>query len=138
MNDIKISVTMSIPGRQMYPEKECSKTIRKKTFVPETKKVFWKKICQYDLSKCYKQSIPVEKGTEPIIIYPRKCVPAHQTLNMVKEAYDYFIENVPDSFKLKTKKLYVKLNPEEKVKLHLIEICRSLGGNLESFHIFED
>ena len=138
MNDIKINVKISIPGSQMYAEKVCSKIIKRK--LKDAKgKIYFAKAPLYDYTKNVKNTLEVTDGKKEEIItfFTRKCIPAYQSINMTSDAYNYFIdEKAPKTF---TKaNMWKKLSEEEKVKYHLTILAESMGGNLDSFKIFDD
>jgi len=129
MSVIKVSVTITIPGRVMMTSQECdenpqknydSNTVSFLTYVKDkkTKKKIAKKETLYFLT--------------------RKSHPAFQTLNICEESYDYMISNsCPEWFTGGTMK-WKKLSATEKLEAHLQRTCEHLGGLDFNYIVFED
>jgi hypothetical protein len=138
MNDIKINVKISIPGRTLYAEKDCYKITKRK--LENTKgKVYFAKAPLYDYTKNIKNTLDIDtnRGVETIAFFTRRAIPAYQSINMTRSAYDYFIEETAPKGFTKTS-LWKKMSKEERIKYHLAILAESIGGQLESFKVFDD
>ena len=162
MYDIKINLTMLLPGRTMMSEQECfittqeviskkgkkAKVVKTKV-TPDPKKTekFTMKVCDQD-----------GKNPEVITVHTRKCLPARQILNISKEAYENFISKTPPS-NFNAPKIANQLNIDLAVKpknvstsnyvwglltlnqrlvYNLKELCNSLGGEFSSYFLLDD
>ena len=106
MNDIKINLTILVPGANIMSEQECSKQLKKPVINQRGKyagkqardksgNLLWHYVTVPDLEKHDRHSIMVESNgvKEPLTYYTRKQRTAKQTLNMSTEAYNYFISS---------------------------------------------
>lgn len=122
-NNIKISLTISLPGSTMYSEKE----------VTSSKKE--------DKTKINNHSIKVSgnKEQKPSTIYftTRKCKPATQTINLTKEAFDYMISDSCPEW-ITNKGNWKRKNKLQKVEEHLNRMAEYFGGEILSYKIFEE
>ena len=122
LNDVKVNLTMFVPGATMMSEQECSKQLRKpvinkrgryagKQARDKNGKLLWYYEKVPDLTKYDRHDIKVKslakKGeTEVITYYTRKFREAKRVINLSPEAYNYFISSetphgyrAPRSFK---------------------------------------
>ena len=127
MNNVKISLTITLPGSVMVSEVDSLKRISDKK--GNTKEVF-------DFSKNNKQTMQLyHKGKkEQIEIFIRKSKPAKQVINLPQEAYDQFTgDYIPRKYNGKWK----SLTPMQKIRWHCQQIAEELGGRLEDFKVFD-
>lgn len=128
MTTIKLSVTIELQGNTMMSPQECGKNpenynwnkllLSVKHYDKKTKKSFYK--------------------TEPLHFQTRKCIPAHQSINMSQEAYDYMTsQSCPDWYPLGINK-WKKLSPTERLELHLERTCKALRGTSYTYVVFGD
>jgi len=142
--EVKVSLTIGLPGAIMWSKEECLKTTQK-VIERKTKsgKVFKKTIHVQteDLDKMTKGSVRITdkngKNPEIITFYTRKCKPATQTINMSKEAYEYMISknSCPSCFKPRE---WSAMNKKERLEAHLKRTVEHLGGASYSYQIFGD
>lgn len=124
MNEIKLSLTILLPGRTILSKEACLKTMQKGNEI----------VVVEDYDKCDKSYVNVGKRT--YTIHTRKCKPATQKINLGRDAYEYFISNeCPYWCK---PKVWNALSKKQRLLAHLEGIAESLNGKLESYHIFED
>lgn len=124
MNEIKLSLTILLPGRTILSKEACLKTMQKGNEI----------VVVEDYDKCDKSYVNVGKRT--YTIHTRKCKPATQKINLGRDAYEYFISNeCPYWCK---PKVWSNLSKKQRLLAHLEGIAESLNGKLESYHIFED
>lgn len=145
MTEVKVSLSVIVPGSVMLSKEECLKTTQK---VIERKsksgKVFKKtintKVEDYD--KMDKHSIRVMEIVdkkpvyETITVYTRKAKPATQTINLSKDAYEYMVSNeCPYWMK---PKVWVSMNKKMRLENHFQRLCESLNGLSYTYEVFED
>lgn len=140
MDNIKVSLTITLPGGVMYSKEECLKTTQKIVKVTSKKngKTFSKRVLttEKDPSKFERSTLKIIGG-ETLSIEVPKCRPASQTINMTREAYNYMTSKVcPEWFKNHSK--WLKLKPLERLEEHLKTTSAHFGGVIESYKIFED
>ena len=144
MNEIKLNLSIELPGSTMLKKEECLKTthkvIEKKT---KAGKIYKKtiKVKVEDLDKMEKHSMRVtdKDGTNPEIItfHTRKCKPATQSLNISKEAYEYMIDKDSCPSWSKPGK-WTAMSKKERLEAHLQRTVEYLGGTSYTYQVFED
>ena len=123
MSEIKLSVSITIPGRVMFSEAEV------KAIEGE------KKSAGFDLNRVY---VTGKKGTKDILnVLTRKTRHAKQSINMYKEAYDYMIskDSCPPDIR---QTVWDKMNSKQRLEDHLERICKSLEGISYTYKVFND
>ena len=124
MNEIKLSLTILLPGRTMLSKVDSLKKMQKGNEIVVVK----------DYDKCDKSSVNVGKRT--YTIHTRKHKPATQKINLGRDAYKYFIsDECPYWCK---PKVWSNLSRRQRLLMHLEGIAESLNGKLQSFEVFED
>lgn len=120
MDDIKVSLSIVIPGSQLYSEQVCSKNPKECTehnqFTVEDKKTHKKEVIHY---------------------YTRKRIPARQSLKITKEAYDSMTDKLscPEWEKMF---IWSKMSRKQRLESHCKRICEGLNGVSFSYEILED
>lgn len=114
MRDIKINLTMYVPGASFGSEQEYSKLLKKPIIVKNGKykgkqaidkngNLLWKFVTVPDLDKMDRHELKIRNGVgplEPIVFYTRKPQSAKKVVNLAKEAYNYFIsDEVPQGYR---------------------------------------
>lgn len=148
MTEVKVRLSMSVPGAQMLSSQECDKN-PKKSYNVET--------------------IPVEFRTrkgkpqrENIEVKTRRSRLARQSLNISKEAYNYMIAADQPPTESLAKKLYIyktvskgkngkpkkvkvettvwahQFNPTKRLDWHMARIAASLGAVDYQFEVLDD
>jgi hypothetical protein len=160
MDEIKISLTVLVPGAKLLSEQECSKYSTKPIIVKKGRykgkqardkdgKFLYRTEIVPDPEKCDKHVLRFDDGN--ITFYTRKQESIRRVINMYEEAYDYFISNemppgyhAPKGFKPKggggpiNAQAWKKLSIEERLNWHLNAIAISMGGTLADYKIFDD
>lgn len=140
--EVKVSLTMELPGAIMWLKEECLKTthkvIEKKT---KAGKIYKKtiKVKVEDWDKMDEHSIRVAGGFKPQVItfHTRKCKPAAQSLNISKEAYEYMIDK--DSYPSWSKPgKWSAMSEKERLEAHLQRTVEYLGGTSYTYQVFEN
>jgi len=129
MSETKIVASFALPGRVLRTEK----SISKKDMTAEEKEVF------NNTHTFESFTTKNGKGKVPSLhtIALRKAKDCSQNLHLTKEAYSYFVSNdgiVPGM----SHRDWAQLSKNKKVKAHLLEIAKNLGGKLDSFTILDD
>lgn len=141
-NEIKVSLTITLPGRVMFSKEECLKTtqkvIERKT---KTGKVYKKtiEVQVEDWDKMDKNTVKVRTGynkTESLTFYTRKSIPATQSINLYKDTYKYMTsKECPEWSKPKE---WGQMNSKKRLEAHLQRIAEYLGGTSYTYQVFED
>ena len=150
MNDIKISLTILVPGAKMLSEQECSKKLKKQLLITKGKNagkpakdkngnpIYIKELVP-DTTKCDRHHLKVKdkEGSETITFFTRKSEMVKQVINMPTETYKYFVSNeVPAGFF--PIKNWRALSKKQKLEWHTNNIAEGLQGVVESYVVFED
>lgn len=128
MDNVKLSVTIELPGSTMMTSQECDKNpnnyednkliLSVKCFDKKTKKTFYKK--------------------EPLVFKTRKCISAKQVINMNDDAYNYMTSTAcPEWYQFGISK-WKKLSATERLELHLSRTCESFGGTSYTYLVLGD
>lgn len=142
MIDIKLNLSIELPGSTMLKKEECLKTTHK-VIKKETKdgKIYKKtiKVKVEDWDKMDKHTMRVAGGFKPQVItfHTRKCIPAAQSLNMSKEAYEYMIDKDSCPSWSKPGK-WAAMSEKERLEAHLQRTVEYLGGTSYTYQVFED
>lgn len=140
--EIKVNLTIMLPGSIMPSKEECLKTTQKE-IIKKTKsgKVFKKVIdvLEDDMDKVEKNSMRVtdKKGKNPQVISftTRKSRPATQSVNICKEAYIYMTsKECPEWAKPST---WCQMNKTQRLEQHLKKIAETLKGTVLSYRVFD-
>lgn len=144
MIDIKLNLSIELPGSTMLSKEECLKTTRKvigkKTKAGKIyKKAIEVKVEDWDKMEKHSMRVANTKGTNPEIItfHTRKCKPAKQSLNMSKEAYEYMIGKDSCPSWSKPGK-WAAMSEKERLEAHLQRTVEYLGGISYTYQVFED
>lgn len=115
MTDIKLSLTVAVPGATMVSEEASSGNAVKFQVYNER-----------------------SKRMENIFFRMNKRIPAQQVINMTTEAYENFIsEAKPWNYK-GTSVHWKHMKRKERLIWHLENIAEELGGEIISYHVFND
>lgn len=130
MAEIKVSLNIKLPGRVLLSQ-ESADALEKQN------------LQGYSV---HKMVVEWGKGKKDLInIKTRNCVPAVQSINISKEAYEYMTAkdkkkerdgiNCPS---FSTPQKWFPLSRKERLEAHLREIAASRGGVLMNYQVFED
>lgn len=123
MSEIKISVSITLPGGVMLTQAEAKQLEKEKTGTG------------FDITKL---KVEDKKGNKDVLsIKTRKYKSCSQSINMSKEAYDYMVSK--DSC-LSNIKPYVwnKMNKTQRLEAHLDLVCKALKGTSYTYKVFDD
>lgn len=128
MNEVKVSLSIKLPGRVMLSQ-ESAKALEKMNLAG-----FTKHSMVVEEHKRMGKKVKVDKET--IHYKTRNTTPAVQHLNISKEAYLYMIGKECPSF-IKPKD-WARMSKIKRLEAHLAEIAESRGGVVLHYHVFED
>ena len=156
---------MTLKGRIMRSEQECLRKVRKplmgkgkkanKQVIDKNGKEVWVTVKEADPTKTERFIVTLvnKEGQEvPTTIYARGTKPASRTINIGRQAYDYFIgKEVPETFhapknfkpnfkirKSPNEQAWLQMSSVERLEWHLKEICASMQGYLNSYSVLDD
>lgn len=132
MSEIKVSVSITLPGSVMFTQAEAEQLEKEKTGTGfDTKSmVVEDKVWDKKLKKQVTKS-------ERITFKCRKCKPASKTISLSKEAYDYMRSS--DSVLTPFKPWQWKdLKPDARLEFHMKRLCEALGGLSYTYKVFDD
>jgi len=129
MNNIKVNLAVTLPGRVMVSKQECLKNPQENNNIHFT-------------------SVQDKDGKYHSIRYTtRKCRPAYQSLNLSQEAYECMVSpleipewatSIAKKHNLFVKTFWTHLSKKARLELHLDRIRQSLGGTSFTYKIFDD
>ena len=116
MNEIKVSLSITLQGGVMYSQEQAKALEEEKVGTG------------YDTfnMRVEGKKSDGKKDAETITIKTRKCKPAGQSLNLSMDAYDYMTgKEAPYFVKAKD---WERLTKKQRLEAHLKRICEELGG----------
>lgn len=127
MSEIKVRLSMEVPGAIMLSSQDCEKMSKKDAYDYSTLVVSCKE----------------KKGKKPVIkketlhINTRKSKPAKQCVSISKEAYDYMtnVMAVPSSKSVRT---WANMSKAKRLEYHLSLIAESFNALSYTYEIFDD
>ena len=126
MLETKVSLTVVVPGATMISKQECLKQLENSD--DESLVFNHQVITVYDKDN---------KNQKVLHIKTRKCIPARQSLNICKEAYEAMISSeIP--YKVRKVSEWLAMSKKQRLEKHLDDIAAQLGGVVGSYVIFED
>lgn len=132
MSEIKVSVSITLPGSVMFTQAEAEQLEKEKagTGFDTKSMVVEDKVWDEKLKKQVTKS-------ERITFKCRKCRPAPMAISLSKEAYEYMrsAESVLLPFKSHQWK---GLKSDVRLELHIKRLCEALGGLSYTYKVFDD
>ena len=115
MNEIKVSLSITLQGGVMYRQEQAKALEKEKVGTG------------YDTFNMRVESLKDgKKDAETITVKTRKCKPAGQSLNLSMDAYDYMTgKEAPYFVKAKD---WERLTKKQRLEAHLKRIVEELGG----------
>ena len=127
MNEIKVRLSMTVPGAGMLSSQECEKNPKE----------------SYNVTKLLVQNGRGKNSTELITVATRKNKTAKQSISITKEAYDYMVSNEFNSncssllFKY-PKHVWLKMTPKQRLEAHLSIIAKSFNAIGFTYEVLDD
>jgi len=114
--DIKAQITMELQGSTMLSEEEAEET-----------KAF----------NSFQMEIKDHLGKETIVVKTRQCRPAIRTINITREAYEYYtsVEALPKNANVQKWK---NMSKTERFQYAVSELVGELGGSSYTVKVFEE
>lgn len=134
MSEIKLNLSIEIPGRTMFRENECLKKIERHLERNGKARLLIDTV--YDSDKTEKNILVSDKG-DVYTYHTRKCIPARQTVNISKETYTYMVGNDSAPSHI-TRKAWIGMSKKDRLQTHLKMIADDLGGTSYTYKVFED
>lgn len=133
MIDIKVSLTVAVPGAVPFSKQSCFKNDTPIEGMTE-------KFHAYVTEKNPQNGKPVSKRIT-LDICKRK--PARQVINMSSDAYNYMTggNSCPEWFRTPGKnpsKEWKALNDTQRLEMHLERVAADLGGVIEAYSVADD
>lgn len=125
MIDIKLSLTIELQGSSMFSSQSCE----------ENGKPLLEK---HDLNTV---SFKDKNDKRCVINFlTRKCIPARKSINICREAYEYFVSaEEPANFKgFRQGQHWKNMSKTERLEWHLNNIAENFEGKVIDYHVFED
>ena len=131
MSNVKLSVTIVLPGRTMMTSQECEKNPK----VNYRRHVIMLPVKRFD-----DKSKKAFTKNEPLEFHTRKCQKAKQVIRMSDEAYEYMTSvTCPEwFFPIGGPNQWKKLSNIQRLEYHLDRVCASLGGISYTYDIYKD
>ena len=127
MSEIKVRLSMTVPGAQMLSSQECEKNPKE----------------NYDVTKLRVRNGRGKNSTELITVATRKNKTAKQSISITKEAYDYMVSNEFKStssslLRKYPKHVWLKMTPKQRLEAHLSIIAESFNAIGFTYEILDD
>ena len=120
MKDVKLNVSITIPGRVLLSEEEAAS-------MPYDK--------GYELTKI---TVENRRGRKDVLnVRSRACRTATRSINMSREAYNYMRSEEAPANGI-SMFVWKKMKPEKRLIAHLQELCKAFDGISFTYQIFED
>ena len=133
MATIKVVLEVTLPGGEMIPKSELKGASKNKLreLTNHTSLVI-----TYSRGENKKSKKPTVVS-ETLHVFTRNCIPAHQTINLSLEAYQYMTSL--DSCPITVRPSYWKgLSQKQRLEHHLKDYCQDLGGISYTYQILPD
>lgn len=123
MSEIKINVSVTLPGSVILTQAEAKQLEKEKTGTG------------FDITKL---KVEDKKGNKDVLsIRTRKYKSCSQSINMSKEAYDYMTSKDGCLPNIKSY-VWAKMNKTQRLKAHLDLVCKALKGTSYTYKVFDD
>lgn len=127
MSEIKVRLSMTVPGAGMLSSQECEKNPKE----------------SYNVTKLLIKNGKGKNSTELIKVATRKNKTAKQSISITKEAYDYMVSDEFNSncssllFKY-PKHVWLKMTSEQRLEAHLSIIAESFNAIGFTYEVLDD
>ena len=127
MSEIKVRLSMTVPGAGMLSSQECEKNPKE----------------SYNVTKLRVQNGRGKNSTELITVATRKNKTAKQSISITKEAYDYMVSDELSSeicslLHKYPKHVWLKMTPKQRLETHLSIIAESFNAIGFTYEILDD
>lgn len=126
MSEIKVRLSLEVPGATMLSSLDCEKMSKKDAFNHESIIIEWTE----------KHGKKVKKHKEHLHINTRKSRTAKQNISITKESYEYMIsKNCPDT---KLSRVWGTMGKKARLEYHFKEIAEYFNAISFSYEILDD
>ena len=127
MNEIKVRLSMEVPGAIMLSSQDCEKMSKKEAY-DHTIVIVEQKV---------KKGKKLVTKKETLHINTRKSIPARQCISISKEAYSYMTDakEIPSPKLLKT---WGSMTTAQRLEYHLNLIAEDFGATSFSYEVLDD
>lgn len=127
MSEIKVRLSMEVPGATMLSSQDCEKMSKKEAYD------YSKLIVEHKVKKGKRLSIK----KEVLHISTRRSKPARQNISISREAYDYMTnaKEIPSS---KLVKIWGKMSIKQRLEYHFRLIAEHFSATSFSYEILDD
>lgn len=127
MSEIKVRLSMTVPGAQMLSSQECEKNPKE----------------SYDITKLRVRNGRGKNSTELITVATRKNKTAKQSISITKEAYDYMVSDelaseIYSLLRKDPKHVWLKMTPKQRLEAHLSIIAESFNAIGFTYEVLDD
>ena len=127
MSEIKVRLSMTVPGAQMLSSQECEENPKE----------------SYDVTKLRVRNGRGKNSTELITVATRKNKTAKQSISITKEAYDYMVSDELSSeicslLRKDPKHVWWKMTPKQRLEAHLSIIAESFNAIGFTYEVLDD
>ena len=127
MSEIKVRLSMTVPGAGMLSSQECEKNPKE----------------SYDVTKLFVRNGRGKNSTELITVATRKNKTAKQSISITKEAYNYMVSNEfesnsPSLLRKYPKHVWLKMTPKQRLEAHLSIIAESFNAVGFTYEVLDD
>lgn len=143
MDNIKLSLSIILPGGVMYSREESLKELKKvkknkygKPIKKDGEIQYTTEVVEdFNRHDSFIVKVKDDRGKEvPITVLTRSTKPARQVINMSEEAYNYMISReTPAGFFGN----WNSMSQAQKLKWHCFNIAHQLGGYLDSYQVMD-
>ena len=149
MTDIKVSLTIALPGSTMVSKEASLEYAKRPVYSKKTGKQVYKHgqplydIVEVENPKMHDLNtllLTNSKGkvVDKLHFYTRKCIPAKKVTHICKEAYLYMISTeCPPQFR-GPKRQWLKMQEYDRLLWHLDNYAQAFGGKVIDFVIYDD
>ena len=127
MSEIKVRLSMTVPGAGMLSSQECEKNPKE----------------SYNVTKLLVQNGKGKNSTELIKVATRKSKTVKQSISITKEAYNYMVSNEfesnsPSLLRKYPKHVWLKMTPKQRLEAHLSIIAESFNAISFTYEVLDD
>lgn len=142
MNNIKVNLSILLPGSTMLSVDESTRIVEEPVRTPggrvkhQNGQPVTTQVKVMDVHKHNKFEIEVmNRGKkETIKVFTRKSKPAKQVIHLSEEAYEYMVDSeTPYQYK----GVWKGLKPNERLRWHCNRIAESLGGTVDDIQVLD-
>lgn len=127
MNEIKVRLSLEIPGATMLSSLDCEKMSKDKAYEMST----------VNIAYTVKQGKKKKTKRETLVINTRKSIPARQNISINQDAYNYMIDKrvVPVGM---FPKIWNSMSAKKRLEYNLSKMAEYFNAHSFSYEILDD